>query len=178
MRRMLSGYGGDADDSKRGVMKRLFLPLIALLAACGSGDRTDGGGRDSVRRVQLADLTGLYEAPDQGGQRARMCMISEPRGGASFAIVIQEPDGRSCGGAGKAVRTAGLLRLTMAGEGDCVIDARIAGGQLVLPRTLPRGCAYYCAAGATLAGAVFEKTGGTREDARRAADLAGDPLCG
>lgn len=159
-------------------MKRAILLLIPLLAGCGRGDGDETAGRDSREPVQTADLTGLYEAGGEGGQRARMCMISDPSGAASFAIVTETPDGGSCGGAGEAVRKGNMLRLTMAGDEQCVIDAQTGGTQVTLPRSLAEGCAYYCAPGASLAGAVFEKTGGTAKDAMRATDLAGDPLCG
>jgi hypothetical protein len=169
-------------------MKRSILLLIPLLAACGrgEGDDTAGGdtrepvktaGRDSREPVQTADLTGLYEARREDGRSARMCMTSDQSGTVSFAIVTEAPDG-GCGGAGEAVREAGLLRLTMGGDEECVINGRIAGTQVTFPTSLAQGCAYYCAAGASLAGVTLEKTGGTTPDAMRAIDLAGDPLCG
>lgn len=168
-------------------MKAAILLLIPLLAGCGRGDGDEGAGRDSrveaARRgsaqpAQTADLTGLYEARGQGERRARMCMISDPSGPVSFGIVTEAPGGGSCGGAGEAVRQGKLLRLTMTGDEECVIETQIAGTQVTFPGTLAEGCAYYCGPGATLAGAAFEKTGGTAQDAMRAIDLAGDPLCG
>ena len=159
-------------------MKRLILLLVPLLAACGTGDGNETAGRHSREPVQIADLTGLYEARGGGEQRSRMCMISAETGEASFAIVVEAPGGGSCGGAGEAVREGNLLRLTMGGDEQCVIGAQIAGTQVTFPSSLPEGCDYYCGPGATLAGAVLKKTGGTAEDAMRAKDLAGDPLCG
>lgn len=160
------------------AMRPAILLLILLLSGCerSDGDRT--AGQDSPARVQTAELTGLYEARGEGGHSARMCMISDPSGTASFAIVTERSDAGSCGGAGEAVREASLLRLTMAGDEECVIEARIDGAQVTLPPSLPERCGYYCGAGATLAGTMLEKTGGTEEDAMRATDLAGDPLCG
>lgn len=159
-------------------MKAPILLLIPLLAGCGRGDGDETAGRDSRDPVQTGDLIGLYEARAQGKQRGQMCMVPGPTGATSFAIVTETPDRGSCSGAGEAVRDASLVRLTMAGDEECVIEARIAGTQVTLPARLPNGCAYYCAPGATLAGAVFEKTGGTAEDAMRAVDLVGEPLCG
>ena len=163
-------------------MKRAILLLVPLLAACGrgGGDETAGPAsreRGQQARVQIADLTGLYQARGEGGQRGRMCMISAKSGATAFGSVTEAPGG-SCGGAGEAVRKGNLLRLTMGGDEQCVIEARIAGTQVSLPPGLPQGCAYYCGPGATLAGSAFEKTGGAEEDAMRAMDLAGDPLCG
>jgi hypothetical protein len=164
-------------------MKRTILLLIPLLAACGGGEgeggREEGARSDSRAAVQTADLTGLYEvrAPEEG-KRAQMCMISSASGTASFGIVTRNAAGGSCGGAGQAAREGDVLRLTMAGDEECVIEARMAGTRVTLPAGLPQGCDYYCGPGATLAGASFEKTGGTAADAMRASDLAGDPLCG
>lgn len=110
-------------------------------------------------------------------KRSQMCMISDDSGVAAFAIATETPGDGSCGGAGEAVRQGNVLRLTMTGDKKCAIEARIAGTQVTLPPDLSEECAYYCAPGATLAGAAFEKIGGTAEDAMRATDLAGDPLC-
>lgn len=159
-------------------MKQAMLLLIPLLTGCARSDGDERAGRESGEQVQTAQLTGLYEARGEGGKSARMCMISDPSGTASFAIVTETPGAGSCGGAGQAVREAGLLRLTMAGDEKCVIEALVEDRQVAFPPNLAEGCAYYCAPGATLAGADFEKTGGTAQDAMRATDLAGDPLCG
>jgi hypothetical protein len=161
-------------------MKLAILLLIPLLAGCGRGDGDDAAAPDSGEPVQIADLTGLYEARAEGEQRSRMCMISDPSGSGpvSFGIVTETPGGGSCSGAGEALGEGRLLRLTMGGDEECVIEAQISGTQVTFPLGLPEGCAYYCGPGATLAGATFEKTGGTAQDAMRAIDLAGDPLCG
>lgn len=159
-------------------MKRAILLLIPLLVGCGRGGGDETTERDTREPAQTADLTGLYETRGEGEQRSRMCMTSDQSGAASFGIVIETPGGGSCGSAGEAVREANLLRLTMAGDEECVIEAQIVGTQVTLPPSVAEGCAYYCAPGATLAGAVFKKTGGTAKEAMRAMDLAGDPLCG
>ena len=159
-------------------MNRAILLLLPLLVGCGTGDGNQATMQDSAERVQTAELTGLYVARDGGEQRARMCMISDASGAASFAIVTEAPGSGSCGGAGEAAREANLLRLTMGGDEQCVIEAAIAGTQVTFPSNVAEGCAYYCGAGATLAGTALEKTGGTEDDALRAMDPAGDPLCG
>ncbi len=65
----------------------------------------------------------------------------------------------------------------MAGDVDCAIDAEMEGTRVTFPATVPDGCSYYCSPAATLAGKAFEKTGDTAEDALRASDLVGNPLC-
>lgn len=159
-------------------MKRLSLILLVAIAGCDTG-APDGGERDRASApVQTAELTGLYEGQAQAGQPARMCMVPGESGTTSFGIVSWGPQGGACSGAGEAARQGDVLRLAMAGDEECVIEARIADRQVTFPASLPEGCAYYCSAGATLAGERFEKTGGTAEAAMAALDLAGDPLCG
>jgi hypothetical protein len=156
-------------------MRQAILLLTLLATACGGGgDETAGG--DTRAAVQTTDLTGLYEGAGEGEQRHRMCMISDPSGGAEFGVVVETPTG-SCSGAGRAVRSENALRLTMAGGEVCGIEARLEGTRVTFPSTVFERCAYYCAPGATLSGAMFDKTGGTDQDAMRASDLAGDPLC-
>ena len=169
-------------------MRQAIFIAIAALAACSgresggnadgaSVERGDGGAVERASSVQTTDLTGLYEEAPGGGQRARMCVVSKA-GTVAFGIVTETPDGGSCAGAGEAKRIGGVMRLTMGGDQQCVIDAKATGTAVTFPATVGPGCAYYCAPGATLAGEAFEKTGGTTEDAMRATDLAGDPLCG
>ena len=156
-------------------MRYATLLLTPLLAACGGGGGDaagEAGGRSTPPPVQTSELTGLYEAAG-----SQMCMITEASGAAAFGLVREAPNG-SCSGAGDASRTGNRLRLTMAGDEECVIEAQIEGTQMTFPAAVPESCAYYCGAGATLAGTRLEKTGGTTQDAMRATDLAGDPLCG
>jgi hypothetical protein len=160
---------------------RCIALLALLLAGCGSG----GGGNNNPHQahppaqaaVQTAALTGLYES-GQGPQRSQLCMIERGAGGTRFGLVLRGAADASCSGAGTASRRGALVRLTMEGDQPCVVEARLEGGRLVFPASLPSGCAYYCGGSATMAGAAFAKVGGTEQDALRALDLVGDPLCG
>lgn len=161
---------------------RKALCLAFCLAACGQSDgnggRADRSGRPDAPRapVQTATLTGLYES---GGARpSQVCIVEQGGGGGRFGLVTREGDRPGCSGAGTAVRAGDRLRLTMDGESACAIEARIREGEVAFPAAVPPGCSYYCAPGAPLAGLAFVKVGGTREDALRARDLVGDPLCG
>lgn len=167
-------------------MRMAALLLIPLLAACGGGEGTgtavlNGDGDAASPRpsadVQTEQLTGLYEAASTAGQSAQMCMISDPSGAAAFGIVTRNSNAGNCGGAGQAVRQGNMLRLTMTGDEECLIQAQIDGTRVTFPSALPQSCSYYCGSGASLAGMTFDKTGGTTADAKRATDLAGDPLC-
>ncbi len=168
----------------------LLLPLL-LLGACraqegmsnnaagatpGAAPAGPGGSGTPAAPVQTATLTGLYESGTPP-QRSQMCMV-EQGGSARFGLVSWSAPGESCSGAGTAVRSGNALRLTMQGDEPCTIEARIEGTRVTFPANLPAGCAYYCSRGARLAGASFDKTGGTEADAARAEDLIGDPLCG
>lgn len=162
-------------------MKRLLcLGLVLLMAGCGrSGDRDAGKTVEPVGtpepQVQTATITGLYESGSEA-QRSQLCILEDGAGAARFGLVLRTAAG-SCSGAGTAERRENVLGLVMAGDSACPIEAAIDGVRVDFPASLPAGCAYYCAPGASMAGARLDKTGGTRDDAMRARDLVGDPLC-
>ena len=164
-------------------MKRMLAACL-LLAGCG------GGGEEANQAVPtqpqtaqpkadgaaLATLTGLYE----GGRAARpnqLC-ITEGKGGANrFGLVVWGANDHSCSGSGTASRRGDSLRLTMLGDSSCTLEAPISGATVTLPAALPQGCAYYCGARASFARASFSRAGSTEADAKKATDIAGDPLC-
>ena len=154
-------------------MKRVLIALL-LVAGCSDGDQPAdesavAGGIDTTT------LAGLYE----GGDAARpnqMCIFSEGEVDR-FGIVVWGADMHSCSGAGEAVREGASLRLAMAGDESCTIEATIVDGKVTLPTTVPEGCSYYCGAKAQLGSASFAKVGDTAEDALKARDLVGEPLC-
>ena len=155
-------------------MTRTAVSVLLLLAGCDTAE--DPAGIASAKEaVQTANLTGLYEGA--GAPPSQLCILDRGMGNARFGLVARDAQGRSCSGAGAAVREGGLLRLTMTGDEPCEIEAAIAGGRLVFPAALPPGCDYYCGPEAVMAGAGFAKIGGTAGDAMRARDLIGDPLC-
>lgn len=159
-------------------MKRILIALT-MVAGCGAGGdgASEEGGGETVRQaVQTAGLTGLYE----GGATTRpdqMCVIDRGTGNAQFGLVVWGENLHSCSGAGQALREGNSLRLTMAGDESCTLDARIENGIVTLPATVPEGCSYYCGARARLGGAGFTKKGDTAEAAMQAKDLVGEPLC-
>lgn len=174
--------GLELDVHKRMMMTRgpLFASLLLLgLAACGRSDPPSGEDAaapgPAVPAVQTAALTGLYESDDRPANQ--MCVIDSGVGNARFGLVVWGAELHSCSGVGDVVREGETLRLAMTGDEECAIDARIVGTQVSLPAQIPEGCAYYCGARASLANARFEKVGDTAEDALRATDLVGDPLC-
>lgn len=161
-------------------MRKLLLLASCLAAGCGQqGAPGNGQGKGSAAApaqrgpVQTATLTGLYES--EGAAPGQLCITEQGRA-ARFGLVSRR-EGPGCSGAGTATRAGQILRLVMNGDSPCAIEARLAGGRVTFPASLPQGCSYYCAPGAGAAGLVLAKTGGTREDALRARDLVGGPLC-
>ncbi|HYI40913.1 MAG TPA: hypothetical protein VE053_11405 [Allosphingosinicella sp.] len=170
-------------------MKKTFLFLL-LLAGCGRDDApagnqaTPGPGGPPASTAQKspssstavrARLTGLYEG-GSGAQKNQMCIV-EKGNGAEFGLLVWGGNLHSCSGAGRAVRKGGALTLTMTGDETCTIQASLEDGVVTLPDKLPLGCAYYCGARAGFGGARFTKTGSSEADAKKAKDIAGDPLC-
>jgi len=164
-------------------MRQVLMALV-LVAGCGAGsdqgNESGGSGKGRSGRgdaaVQINELTGLYE----GGAPLRphqMCMIDKG-GETSFALVVWGAGMHSCSGSGSAVRQGDTLRLSMAWDESCTIEAKIDGATATLPASLPQGCTYYCGAEAKLAGASFTKKSSKVEDAMKAKDLVGEPLCG
>jgi hypothetical protein len=172
------------------AMKKTLLILL-LLAACGrddpaadnraapagSGDPAASRSRPPTEPRTSAGtrLAGLYEG-GSGDRKNQMCIV-EKGGDAQFGLLVWGGDLHSCSGAGRAVRKGDRLTLTMTGDETCSIEAGIEDGNVTLPGKLPLGCAYYCGAGATMAGASFTRAGSSEADIGKARDIAGDPLC-
>lgn len=162
-------------------MRKLLLLVFLLLAGCGQESAPPGNVANRIvtapaarAPVQTATLTGLYEGT--GTPPGQLCITEQSRA-ARFGLVTRREGRPGCSGAGTATRSGATLRLVMDGESACTIEARLDGGRVTFPASLPRGCAYYCAPGAQAGGAVFVKTGGAPQDALRARDIVGDPLC-
>ncbi len=169
-------------------MSAFFLLLLA--AGCGtSGPSADnasqmtGGGVTGsapaaapVPGASPTDLTGLYEK--KSGETAnQLCMVARGPDKARFGLVVWGSNLHSCSGAGEAVRSGDRLILNMDGESACRIEAMFKDGLLTFPSTTPAGCSYYCGARARLDGASFTRIGATKDEALKAKDLAGDPMC-
>jgi hypothetical protein len=152
---------------------------LALLAGCGSQEEkarnqaVESGGNVSTAGAS-ASLAGLYEG-GTAPQRDQLCMVERGGEASQFGLIVWGTNDHSCMGAGEAVRQGERLLLRMAGDSACEIEARIVDGAVTLPSNVPEGCSYYCGARARFAARTLTRTG---DDALKARDLVGDPLCG
>ncbi len=170
-------------------MKKLLLASVLLVVACSSGGEGDSNGNVVVgggnvagatggAPADIGGLTGLYEGP-AGTPRNQMCIAGGGEGGSQrFGLIVWGPALHSCAGSGTVRREGDRLKLAMAGDSECTIEATISGKTVKLPTLVPPGCRYYCGARATLGGAELTQTGTDRTAAMRAKDIVGDPLCG
>lgn len=171
-------------------MKKLLVAAV-LLASCSGSDESEQmvGGNEAAPAVRgqnqsersaapevLATLTGLYEG---GGREPRhqMCVVKGQGGDQRFGLIVWGGNQHSCSGSGTVARNGNGLRLAMAGDSACTIEASISGKTIKLPEAVPQGCAYYCGQRATLGGAELTQQGTTEAAAMRAKDLVGEPLC-
>jgi hypothetical protein len=170
-------------------MKKLLIALV-LLASCSSskeeGDHAPKGGDApsaaadapdpaSSQAGAIAGLTGLYEG---GGEpRNQMCVVKGKGGEQRFGLIVWGGSQHSCMGSGTVTRTGDRLRLAMAGDSACTIEATISGRTIKLPASVPAGCAYYCGARATLGGASLTQRDAGEAAAMRAKDIVGESLC-
>ncbi len=166
-------------------MKRLAVIWVLLGAACSGEPASDAGAGQgnsttastSALAAQSTGLAGLYEG-GSAPRRNQLC-VTQDGDTLRFGLVVWGAGQNSCSGIGTATRDRDMLRLAMAGDEACRIDATVgADGAIMLPARTPAGCAYYCGAGASLADVRLERAGGGAEAARRARDLVGEPLCG
>ena len=167
-------------------MKKLLIPLLILGGCSGGEGQSDGnalapanGGpsaQSPARPGEIATLAGLYEG-DAAPRKNQLCIVENAGETPRFGLVVWGANLHSCSGSGTAEREGDRLRLAMSGDETCTIDARISGASIVLPESVPDGCAYYCGAQARLTAVRFDQVGTGREDAARAKDLVGDPLC-
>jgi hypothetical protein len=123
----------------------------------------------------ITTLVGLYE----GGSSQlpnQMCVVEKGKE-QRFGLIVWGTGDHNCAGSGTVTRSGDTLRLAMAGDSQCTIEATISGATVKLPQAVPEGCAYYCGKRATLGGAELTQRGKTEKSAMQATDLVGDPLC-
>jgi hypothetical protein len=169
-------------------MKKFLLPALLLASCSPGGGQGEGSGNGSVSASAarkagvsapssgpITTLVGLYE----GGSSQlphQMCVVDR-KGEQRFGLIVWGTGDHNCAGSGTVTRSGDRLRLAMAGDSQCSIEATISGSTVKLPASVQEGCAYYCGKRASFGGAELTQRGKTKEDAMRAKDLVGDPLC-
>jgi hypothetical protein len=168
-------------------MKKILLAL-ALFGACSpqaeeAEQSSTGGAAQPLEREakaapgRISTLAGLYEG-GAGDQKHQMCVVEGAAGNQRFGLVIWGSNMHSCSGSGTVTKRGDVLKLAMAGDSACTIEAAISGKTVKLPSQVPSGCSYYCGAQAKLGGVELTQVGTGKADAMKAKDLVGEPLCG
>ena len=170
-------------------MKKILVALT-LFGACSpqveDNQQAPSGGAAPTKTAatqtkaapgRIATLAGLYEG-GAGNQKHQMCVVEGSGGGQRFGLVVWGANMHSCAGSGTVSRSGDVLKLAMAGDSACTIVAAINGKTVKLPQQVPSGCSYYCGAQAKLGGAELTQVGTGKDDAMKARDLVGEPLCG
>ena len=168
-------------------MKKLLLAAL-LLASCSSQEDNERGGEDGARAAsnasqasagaspgRIGTLAGLYEGG--GSPRNQMCVVEGEGGEERFGLIVWGSNQHSCMGSGTIARSGDRVRLAMAGDSACTIEASISGKTIKFPSPVPEGCSYYCGTRASLGGAELTQASTTKEAAMRAKDIVGEPLC-
>jgi hypothetical protein len=179
-----------APDAKRiSGMKKILLSLI-FFGACspdaaddrqapagGAASAAPKAGQPKTTPGRIGTLAGLYEG-GTGASKHQMCVVEGSGGSQRFGLVVWGANMHSCAGSGAVTRQGDVLKLAMAGDSACTIEAAISGQTVKLPQQVPEGCSYYCGAQAKLGGVELTQVGTGKADAMKAKDLVGEPLCG
>ncbi|MBY8820985.1 hypothetical protein [Sphingomonas colocasiae] len=168
---------------------RAILALSLLLAGCSAQAPADngaaGGASDletaaiaagAIPDPRTAPIEGLYERSGDGGPD-RVCLLRD--GGESYRIGIDVMfgDETECLARGNAVRNGERVSITLAGKGECRIEARFDGREIALPGSVPDGCAAYCTRRGSLAGFALGQSSASRADAASVVARDGALLC-
>jgi hypothetical protein len=175
------------------VMRKILLALV-LVGGCGGSDpaanraAAPAAGKPAdlgqAATPQTAaphggptDLVGLWEG-GSAEHRNQLCLLDKA-GKTQFGVVVWQANLNSCAGAGEAERKGDRITLRMTGDSACTIEAAVEAGRIVFRRAAGPGCeTYYCGHAARFEGATFTRQGRGAAAARKATDIAGDPLCG
>lgn len=146
-------------------------------APAGSGAAAAPASSEPEAPEERASLVGLWEGAP-AAHRDQLCLVRKA-GKTQFGVVTWGPNLIGCSGAGEAERKGDSITLRMTGDSACTIEAGVAGDRIVFRQAAGAGCAnYYCGHGVRFEGARFTRQAGGAAAARKATDIAGDPLCG
>jgi len=171
---------------------RKFLLALLLVGGCGgsgpanrqatapsAGPRSEAAKPAAAAQAQRGriGIIGLWEG-GAAEHRNQLCLLDKA-GKTQFGLVVWGGANlNSCSGAGEVERKGDTLNLKMSGDSACTIEAAVEVDGIVFRRAVGAGCkSYYCGQGARFDGARFTQEG-QGAAARKATDIAGDPLCG
>lgn len=151
-------------------MSRPILIFFLALVACSENkpDPTPVAHGDS--------LTGLYERVSAGTTAGRIC-VTGTEAATRFGLVTIGEETSNCSARGRVVRNGSALTLAIDGAPACTLRATASASGLTLTSADGAECAYYCGTGADLEPGGFARIGTTESDARKAVDIAAEPLC-
>lgn len=170
------------------LMKRIraapaVLVAVAILAGCGgnntgeeqtklSGEALETAATErGLFGAEVADPAGIFERR-QGQGRDRVCAVTSDDGAWRFAAELQVADGGTCLTGGTLAVSAAendarrTVTLTFQGLDHCAVSVTEQGDQLIFPAHMPANCSALCAGRVNLAGAEFDRTSWSQEEAR------------
>ncbi|MGV3478909.1 MAG: hypothetical protein ACO1O3_03095 [Sphingobium sp.] len=168
---------------------RTALALCLLLMGCSAQKPADNAAVGATSDLETAAIAagaipdprtapieGLYERSGDGGPD-RVCLLRDGGEAYRIGIDVMFGDETECMARGSAVRKGEQVVITLAGKGECRIEARFDGREIALPGSVPDGCAAYCTKRGSLAGFALGQSSALRADAASVVARDGRLLC-
>lgn len=170
-------------------MKARWL-LLLLLAGCDAQENTsrnepDNAGaaleRLAVEKGLIPDpeslsLEGRFETQSELGTD-KFCAVAEGDAGYRVGFLSVYGPESKCEGQGTATQEGDSVRIVLEGKGNCSFAASYDGIVLRFPGEVPKGCATYCSANASMSGTRYYFVDPGAEAARRTLGREIERLC-
>jgi len=143
---------------------------------CSAQKPADNAAVGAIPDPRTAPIEGLYERSGDGGPD-RVCLLRDGGEAYRIGIDVMFGDETECMARGSAVRKGEQVVITLAGKGECRIEARFDGREIALPGSVPDGCAAYCTKRGSLAGFALGQSSALRADAASVVARDGRLLC-
>lgn len=175
-------------------MKRFWLSLPLLLAACGQEDKpsqsgaadTSAAGRALDEKAIAAGILpdpknfrfgGRYETRSDIGTD-KFCAVADGNKNYSIGMLAVFGPESKCEGRGTATVEGETVRITLSGKGSCSFEAHYDGVELRFPGKIEAGCAEYCSPRASMSGTHYFMVEPGDAAARQTLGREIDRLCG
>ncbi len=152
-------------------MKRIWLCLPLLLAACGQDKPTSQSGAAASSEAgkaldEKAIAAGILPDPSDfrfGGRYEtrsdigtdKFCAVADGDKRFTIGMLAVFGSDSKCEGRGTAVVDGEKVTITMTGKGSCSFDAHYDGVELRFPGKIEAGCAEYCSPRASMSGTHY-----------------------